>query len=279
MEHRKLEIRLNSGLSIISAFANWKGAALALDHQMIMNIHEEKEPKNTWNIRMVLRELSRIYKKEANIKVEITQKIPAGMGMKSSSALVAGIVKAFSLFNDIEMSTEKIVSISSKISRDTKTSATGAADDLYASLLGGLCVTDNRKNVLSRRYIVPSRQYVIITSKRKISSYEMRNLEIEHMRKLYDNMWKRVNSHNYEDIAVMNGFYLSQASGQSMELPDIKELGFSSMGLNGKGASLFLKYENVEIMKKDLELLDKRKLRYIVGKSTNTGSSYKWVND
>jgi shikimate kinase len=279
MDNKGLDIYLNSGLSIISAFAAWKGAALALDRQMIMRIRETDSPKSSRNINMILKILSRDFGKPANFTVDIAQKIPSGMGLKSSSALVAGIVKGYFLMNDMEKDTNEIVSISSKISREVRVSTTGAADDLYASLLGGLCVTDNRKNFLARRYNISSTNYVMITSPKKISSYEMKRVDLSHLKSIYHRMWQRVNTFNYEDMAVMNGFYLSTAIGKTMDMPDLSDLSFNWFGINGKGSSLFLRYDRQEIMARDVEEIGHRGYNCFVAKSTNTGASYKWLND
>lgn len=279
MDKKGIEIYMNSGISVISAFAAWKGAALALDRQMIMRITRADSPKNTRNINMILKILSREVGKESNLTVEILQKIPSGMGLKSSSALVAGIVKGYFLMNEIEKETDEIVSISSKISREIRVSTTGAADDLYASLLGGLCVTDNRKNSLARRYNISPTDYIMIMAPKKISSYEMKKVDLSHLKFAYNRMWQRVNAYNYEDMALINGFYLSTSSGKTMDMPDLRGLRFNWAGINGKGSSLFLRYDKSEVAAGDVEKIRRRGYNCFVAKSTNTGASYKWLND
>ncbi len=279
MDKRQLEISLNSGISIISAFANYKGAALALDMQMIMRISETDTPKNSRNINMILKILSREFGKESNFMVEIMQKIPSGMGLKSSSALVAGIVKGYFLMNGMETDTKEIVSISSKISREIRVSTTGAADDLYASLLGGLCIADNRRNVLAKRYNISPTDYVMITAPKKISSYEMKKVDLSYLKYSYDRMWQKVNAYNYEEMAVINGFYLSKATDREMDISTLKGLRFNWVGINGKGASMFLRYDRKEIMEQDMEKLKHRHVNFFAARSTNTGASYKWLND
>lgn len=279
MDKKGIEIYMNSGISVISAFAAWKGAALALDRQMIMRITRTDSPKNTRNINMILKILSREVGKESDLTVEILQKIPSGMGLKSSSALVAGIVKGYFLMNEMEKETDEIVSISSKISREIRVSTTGAADDLYASLLGGLCVTDNRKNSLARRYNISPTDYIMIMAPKKISSYEMKKVDLSHLKFAYNRMWQRVNAYNYEDMALINGFYLSTSSGKTMDMPDLRGLRFNWAGINGKGSSLFLRYDKSEVAKGDVEKIRRRGYNCFVAKSTNTGASYKWLND
>lgn len=279
MDQKGIELYMNSGISIISAFATWKGAALALDRQMMMRVTETDSPKNPRIINMILKILSREVGRESNLTVEILQKIPSGMGLKSSSALVAGIVKGYFLINEMERNIEDIVSISSKISRQIRISTTGAADDLYASLLGGLCVTDNRKNSLARRYNISPRDYIMIMAPKKISSYEMKRVDLSHLKFAYNRMWQRVNAYNYEDMALINGFYLSTSSGKTMDMPDLRGLRFNWAGINGKGSSVFLRYDKSEVAAGDVQRIRDRGYNCFVARSTNTGASYKWLND
>ena len=117
MDDGKLVLKMNSGISVLSAFVNWKGAAMALDYQMEMSVTRGDEKENKWNIRRILSILKKQYGKDSGLQVEVERKIPTGMGLKSSSALVSGVVKAYSIFNELNMETDDIANISSRISR------------------------------------------------------------------------------------------------------------------------------------------------------------------
>ncbi|MHB1439822.1 MAG: shikimate kinase [Cuniculiplasma sp.] len=278
MDDRKLLLKMNSGISVMSAFVNWKGAALALDYRMHISVSEGDMKDNQWNIRRVLSILRREYGRESDLKVTVERKIPSGMGLKSSSALVSGIVKAYFTFNDMDVGTDEIVSVSSKISREIKISATGAADDLYASLTGGLCITDNRKSILLKRYNIKEKQYIIITSGGKRSSYDFGKMDLSFLKNAYARMGQRLNSYNFEDIAIMNGFYLSSITGFEIPGDILKPLRFNIMGINGKGPSTFLQYDNPKTVERDCKLLDKMRINFIVASSINLPFSCEWEN-
>ena len=279
MDDGKLILKMNSGISVLSAFVNWKGAAMALDYQMEMSVSRGNEKENKWNIRRILSILKKQYGKDSGLQVEVERKIPTGMGLKSSSALVSGVVKAYSIFNELNMETDDIANISSRISRQIKISATGALDDIYASMIGGLCITDNRRNQLLKHYRIKEKNYIIITPNAKRSSYDFARVDLSFLRNPYNRMFQRLNSYNYEDVAVMNGFYLGTVSGIDMPGNILNRLRFNIMGINGKGPSLFLQYENSRAMDRDVDVLEKEKLNFIVGRSTNLPSSHEWKNE
>ncbi len=279
MDDRTLILNMNSGISILSAFVNWKGAALALDYQMEITARKGDAKKNQWNIRRMLSILKNSYGKDSELQIDVSRKIPSGMGLKSSSALVSGVVKAYSIFNDMNMETEDIVTVSSRISRQIKVSATGASDDLYASILGGLCVTDNRNAKLLRHYRIREKHYIIITSRDRRSSYDYGKMDLSFLRNAYERMFQRLNSYNFEDIAIMNGFYLGTVSGIDMPGEILNKLRFNIMGINGKGPSLFLQYENPKTLERDIEILRRGNVSFLVASSTNLPSSHEWKNE
>jgi shikimate kinase len=279
MDDQKLKLNMNSGLSVLSAFVNWRGAALALNYQMELEAKRGNIKENQWNIRKVLSMLKGEFGKDENLVINVNKKIPSGMGLKSSSALVSAIVTTYSLMNELNLDTEKIVQISSKISRGIRISATGASDDLYASLLGGLCITDNRKSLLIKRYIVKEKHYIIIIPDKKKSSFEMGKVDIGFLRNTYDRMFQRLNSYNYEDIAVMNGFYLSSVTESFLPGDVLRGLHFVKSGINGKGPSIFLQYENIKLRERDLEILNTKNVKTLVASSSNEKSTYEWKNE
>ncbi len=279
MDDETLILKMNSGISVLSAFVNWKGAAMALDYQMEIVARKGEAKKNQWNIRRMLSILKSQYGKDSELQIDVNRKIPSGMGLKSSSALVSGVVKAYSLFNDIKMEIEDIVTVSSRISRQIRVSATGASDDLYASVLGGLCITDNRNARLLRHYRIKEKHYIIITSKGRRSSYDFGKIDLSFLRNAYERMFQRLNSYNFEDIAIMNGFYLGTISGINMPGEILNKLRFNIMGINGKGPSLFLQYENPKTLERDVEILKKGNVGFLVASSTNIPSSHEWKNE
>lgn len=76
--------------------------------------------------------------------------IPAGRGLKSSSAVSAAVVLAVAHATDATLLPIEVARMSAEISRSAGVSATGALDDALAGLTSGVVVTDNRAGELLR---------------------------------------------------------------------------------------------------------------------------------
>ncbi len=80
------------------------------------------------------------------IQVEIRSEIPAGRGLKSSSAVASATLAAVADLLGAHPTPFEIARLSARVGRSVGLSATGALDDALAGLVDGVVVTDNRQD-------------------------------------------------------------------------------------------------------------------------------------
>lgn len=85
-------------------------------------------------------------------RLTLRSEIPAGRGLKSSSAVGAAIVIAVAEATDSAVSPTEVARLSAEVGRSAGVSATGAFDDALAGVSSGVVVTDNRRCELLRAY-------------------------------------------------------------------------------------------------------------------------------
>jgi len=106
--------------------------------------------------RLVLKGVvSRLGEPDWGGRVETTSEIPASRGLKSSSAAANAIAlatnHAFQLYDGESLSRSDLLACAIEAALDAGVTITGAFDDASASMLGGLCVTDNKARKLLHR--------------------------------------------------------------------------------------------------------------------------------
>ncbi|MGP6207761.1 shikimate kinase [Cuniculiplasma sp. SKW3] len=277
MAGREIRVTTNSGISVVSGFVNGKGAAVSLELAMVISLRESENTGNDKNINMILDNLKERYGGTAKLSVRVLKRLPSSQGLKSSSAIVGGIMLGYMALNNIDITNEKLLKDGSELSRELKMSATGATDDLASSLLGGLCITDNYNGKLIKRQNVEEKPVIILTTNRKRESFRFGNNDFSFLRKAYEDMWERVNRFNYEYTAIINGNYMGNLSGSSLDYEKLQYLNFSHAGVNGKGPSVFLIYRNGNDRMKDVAVLKGRGIKFVSSRLTNRGAYLEWV--
>ena len=277
MVGREVRVTANSGISVVSGFVNGKGAAVSLDLGMVISIRESESANNDKNVDMILDNLKARYGGNRDLSVKVLRRLPSSQGLKSSSAIVGGIMLGYAALNQIDLTDEEILRDGSELSRELKMSATGATDDLASSVLGGLCITDNYRGKLIKRQIVEEKPVIILTTNRKRESFKFGNNDFSFLRKAYDEMWERVNRLNYEYTAIVNGNYMGTLSGSSLDYEKLQYLNFSYAGVNGKGPSVFLIYRNSNDRSRDVSILKGRSVKYISTRISNRSAHVEWV--
>jgi shikimate kinase len=82
--------------------------------------------------------------KPVGARIVLRSDIPAGQGLKSSSAVASAIVFATARAMGVEPAPEEVARLSAEVGRSSGVSATGAFDDALAGLVTGFVLTDNR---------------------------------------------------------------------------------------------------------------------------------------
>ena len=96
------------------------------------------------------------------ISIKIYSDIPAGWGLKNSSAVSNAVALACCMIGKDEIDDYSVLESAVRASRDAKVTVTGAYDDSTACYFGGFVITDNYLNKLIRRERVQDDLYVII---------------------------------------------------------------------------------------------------------------------
>jgi len=90
-------------------------------------------------------------------------------GVKSSSAVVnAALIAYYRMLGVPDPPPSYIVDVNASTGIEAGVSVTGAADDAYASLLGGVVVVDNRERRVVRRYPPPRGLRVVLLRPRGV---------------------------------------------------------------------------------------------------------------
>ena len=126
-----------------------------------------EEAEDATLARLVLKAIvSRLGEPEWGGRIETTSTIPASRGLKSSSAAANAVAlaanHAFHLYEGRSLSRNELLDAAIEAALDAGVTITGAYDDASASLLGGLCVTDNKERKLLHREPVDESLEVVL---------------------------------------------------------------------------------------------------------------------
>ncbi len=269
MGGKEITIRVNSGISVVSAFPTGKGAAVATEIPMKAVL----EPST---VRGSFEELiDNVHSRlggNRNVNFRIISEIPQRQGMKSSSALVGSLLLAYCKFNSIELSREELLRTGSEISIDAGLSHTGATDDLAASIYGGLCICDNGRRTLEKRLAVNRYPCMILAGEPGQRSSSFGDNDFSWLKTVYDRMWKMVDRKTMSIIAVANGNYMGHMSGNHIPYSQLKDLSFNICGINGRGPSMFFMYDSDHMMYKDASEMKRRGMNVLETHLTNRGA-------
>ncbi len=144
------------GATIVNAVAAWRGAAVAIGEYIEAVVREGR-----CDCGLPCRALGLVGGR--GYCVEARSSIGFRGGVKSSSAVVnAALIAYYRLRGVPDPSPAYIVDVNARAGLEAGVSITGAADDAYASLLGGVVVVDNRSRRLVRRYPPPRGVVVVL---------------------------------------------------------------------------------------------------------------------
>ena len=132
--------------------------------------------------RLVLKAVvSRLGEPEWGGRVETTSTIPSSRGLKSSSAAANAVAlaanHAFHLYEGRSLARNDLLEAAIEAALDAGVTITGAYDDASASLLGGLCVTDNKeRKLLHREPVDESLEVVLLVPRGRTPTRSVKDL-------------------------------------------------------------------------------------------------------
>ncbi len=238
-------------VTVVNAIPAWRGAAIGVDLRVEVELRLRQpgdvEVRSTVRgesmrlggelVEALLRILSDRFGVDAGLEVEIRSEIPVGVGLKSSSAVSNALAAAAADALGMGLDPLEVVRLGVEVSRLAGVTVTGAFDDACASMLGGLCVTDNRRLLLVRRMRVGGGLRAVMGVPREASGPDIARLDSvrDHVEAAYGLALEG----DWRPAMLLNGVACASALGYPLEPVRLAlQAGAESAGLSGKGPAV-----------------------------------------
>ncbi len=249
-------------ISIINAIATGKGSTLGISLKVKAKITLEPGfsgiSKNFANDKLINKIIKSIIpNKILNnnfVSITLTSDIPAGWGLKSSSAVSNAISLAcYKLIND-EIYDRAVLNTAVNSSLWAKVSITGAFDDACACYFGGIILSDNYYKKLIKRETINNDLWVIIFLPNGISRGDIMKLKLH--KELFNHAFKLAIRGDYWKAMNLNGVLINSILYNNYDplLHAIENncLAVSYSG-NGPAIAAVVYKDNIENLKNSLE--------------------------
>ena len=205
---------VNGAVSLVNAIAARKGATLGvkLVTEAIVKKSEGNgiivnTPKNSPGDKLVAmtveKSISKAQLRSHKITVSLKTQIPAGYGLKSSSAISTAVALACARLFSKKIDDAKVIRAGVDASIKAGVSITGAYDDACACYYGGFCVTDNRAKKLVAAKKSPLDVHAVIYVPNKRARGNPKRLRA--MSKTFERAWNMALSGDYWNAMILNG--------------------------------------------------------------------------
>jgi shikimate kinase len=245
----KIEVTVNGGLSVMSAFFNGKGAAVAIDLPMVTTVARTGKPDLNPVVSKTLEFMDRRYRTGKGYSVSIKSMIPMENGMKSSSAMTLSIIYAIDRINELHMEEEDLLRSAAEASIYNGTSVTGALDDICACYFGGFCHTDNTAMEIIERREVDNDPVLIAYSLNGRKSGDVDISSFALYRKRSAEIERHIQKGDIYGAMVYNGTIISAVNGTHMDkVSYFLKHGATHSSQNGKGPAVFAIFADLDEM-------------------------------
>lgn len=223
-----------AGISVVNAIPSWLGSTMAVNLRVEVSLEKGSEQYDG-----LIGVIINHFKKKIGIpglRVMVRSPVPAGGGLKSSSAVAVALIEAIkSRYGLDDIYTPKLAS---ELSIEAGVSITGAYDDSTASYHGGVSLTNNRENILLDLRKPPEDLAVVILARGGRPSIDpslLRRFE-DLFREIFDIAMRG-------DILTamrLNGIAVAEILGYEIEpIRAALRLGALASGVTGNGPSIF----------------------------------------
>ena len=252
-------------VSVINAIATGKGSTLGISLKVKAKITLEPGftgiSKNFANDKLVNRIIrSIIPSKVPNnnfISINLTSDIPAGWGLKSSSAVSNAISLAWHKLIKEEIYDRAVLNTAVNSSLWAKVSVTGAFDDACACYFGGIILSDNHYKKLIKREQINNDLWVVIFLPNGIYRGDIMKLKLH--KELFNHAFKLAIKGDYWKAMNLNGILLNSILYNNYDplLCAIENncLAVSYSG-NGPAIAAVVYKDNIDNMKASLQNCD-----------------------
>jgi shikimate kinase len=231
--------------TVINAIATYKGSAFGIDLRTEAEVTlrgdlVEGEIEGGGDAGLIERACELVLERfdvDSGARIRTTSEVPQASGLKSSSAAANATVLATLRAIGRDMEPLGMIRLGVRAALDAGVSITGAFDDACASMLGGVVVTDNRRNELLRREPVESAVVIYAPDAKAFSS----RTNVARSRAIgpwVEMAFELAMRGEYGKAMTLNGFLYTAALGYSAEpMLAALEAGIDAVSLSGTGPS------------------------------------------
>jgi shikimate kinase len=236
--------------TIVNAIATGRGAAFALALRATATAEPRPEEVGVRAIvpggvdpSLVVSAAGRVLDrsgKAGGLEVAIDSEIPMSRGLKSSSAVANAVVEASAQALDLRLDPKEVLDISVDAGFDARVTITGAFDDASASLLGGVCVTDNRaRRILALDRLPEDLVSVVWIPRRTISKASLKGIDFSSIRPLVEEAFHLALRGDYFRAMELNSTAYAHLLGVD-ETPAVqaRSAGAVAAGITGAGPAV-----------------------------------------
>lgn len=171
------------------------------------------------------------------IDIAISSEIPAGFGLKSSSAISSAVALACSKAFGLGLSDRQVLLAGVEASIASKVSMTGAYDDACSCYYGGFNVTDNAARRTVRHQRAPDGMSAVIFIPRNRRRGNIKKLR--HMGPVFEVAWNLARKTEYWKAMTINGLAVASVLGSDAGLvANLAEKGALAASVSGNGPSI-----------------------------------------
>ncbi len=266
----KVKATVHAAISIVSAIASGKGAALGITPKVEVIMESMpgsgisiKSGSQNLSSRLITRTIEKIVSKkqlsETKLNLLLNSEIPTGYGLKSSSAISSVVALAAAKLFKQKIDDSKILLAGVNASIETKVSLTGAYDDACACYYGGFMVTDNykRKIISSKKAPTNLKVVIFIPKSRKRGNIK----KLKTLNTVFERAWNFAKNSDYWNAMILNGFATSSILNSDPKLiTQLVEKGAIGASISGNGPSVAVvtKQSNISRIKKVFSSLEGR---------------------
>ena len=266
----KVKATVHGAISIVSAIASGKGAALGITPKVEVIMESMpgsgisiKSGSQSLSSRLITRTIEKIVSKkqlsETKLNLLLNSEIPTGYGLKSSSAISSVVALAAAKLFKQKIDDSKILLAGVNASIETKVSLTGAYDDACACYYGGFMVTDNykRKIISSKKAPTNLKVVIFIPKSRKRGNIK----KLKTLNTVFERAWNFAKNEDYWNAMILNGFATSSILNSDPKLiTQLVEKGAIGASISGNGPSVaaVTKQSNISRIKKVFSSLEGR---------------------
>lgn len=242
--------RTHGAITIVNAIPAGIGAALGVDlwteaeaevvEDDVEVIIEGEAAGETQLAETAARHILRKLSIRRGVRVRTRSNIPVGRGLKSSSAASAAVVLAVSRALGLELGLEDAVKISVEASIEAGVTVTGAYDDAYTCVMGGVNITDNRSmRVLARWKADEALGVIILVPEEKIYTGSVDVKSLRQVKRVAERAAQLALMGKIWDAMTLNG--LAVASALRLDIKPAMEAlrsGALAAGVSGTGPAV-----------------------------------------